>query len=60
VAFFPIASLSGTLGGLLTGALSSEVGFLSVWSTYTAIGVGYGLLCWQLARHGWLPFPEEA
>jgi hypothetical protein len=60
VAFFPIASLSGALGGLITGLVASEAGFFAVLSTYTAVGVGYGLICWQLARNGWLPFPEEA
>lgn len=60
VVFFPLASISGALGGLLTGLLSGQSGFFAVVSTYSAVGIGYGLLCWQLARNGWLPFPEEA
>jgi hypothetical protein len=60
VAFFPIAALSGGVGGLITASVASRAGFLAVVLTYSVIGMAYGLLCWQLARRGWLPFPEPS
>lgn len=51
--------LSCLIVGALTGLLSKEHGFFLVSGTYVATGLVYGVLCWQLAKSGWLPFPRE-
>lgn len=51
--------LSCLFVGVLTGLLSKEHGFVFVSGVYVACGLVYGVLCWQLAKSGWLPFPRE-
>jgi hypothetical protein len=51
--------LSCSLVGMLIGLLSNTHGFIVVFSSYFAVGVAYGALCWRLARSGWLQFPRE-
>lgn len=51
--------LSCLLVGALTGVLSQEHGFFLVSGSYVATGLVYGVLCWRLAKSGWLPFPRE-
>lgn len=57
-AFLPCGLVCGGAAGLVTGFVASEAGFLMVLFAYLGVGCAYGLLCWQLARNGWLPFPE--
>jgi len=45
--------------GVLTGILSKEHGVVFVSGVYVATGLVYGVLCWQLAKSGWLQFPRE-
>ena len=51
--------LSCLFVGVLTGLLSKEHGVVFVSGVYVATGLVYGVLCWQLAKSGWLPFPRE-
>lgn len=51
--------LSCLFVGMLTGFLSKEHDAVFVTGVYVATGLVYGVLCWQLAKSGWLPFPRE-
>lgn len=58
-AFVPAALIPCALAGVVVGLLSSHFGFIAVLGSYLLLGLGYGLSCWKLAQHGYLPFPEE-
>jgi hypothetical protein len=57
IAFIP-AALAATGGcGVIVGMVSSS-SFISTIGIYLVIGLIYGVLCWSLARKGFIPFPE--
>ncbi|MRR55880.1 MAG: hypothetical protein EG822_15470 [Deltaproteobacteria bacterium] len=58
-AFVPAALLTSTLAGGVVATISRPFGFLGVIFLYTALGLAYGVICWRLARSGYLPFPRE-
>ncbi len=41
-----------------TAAVASELTWAAALALWTAAGLGYGLLLWAAARHGYLPFHE--
>jgi hypothetical protein len=47
-----------TLVGFGIAFLSTGLKFSQAWGTVIGVGIGYGVLCWNLARSGFLPFPE--
>ena len=56
----PLAALIVNAGaGLLVGMSSSAASFLGTWALYALVGAAYGVVCWPLARRGWLAFPNE-
>jgi hypothetical protein len=57
--FVPAAFLSTTLSGAIVAAVPSSVGVAWVVGAYAAVGLGYGIACWGLARTGYLPFPTD-
>jgi hypothetical protein len=58
-AFVPVSTGAGMAGGLMVGFVSSSLPFLVCWQLYAAVGAAYGVAVWQLARAGYLPFPEQ-
>jgi len=58
-AFVPTAFVSGLAAGAVVGTLSPDLGFAWVLCLYAGLGLGYGVICWLLARTGYLPFPRE-
>ena len=57
--FLPTSVLIVGTTGLLVGALGSTRPFLVTFAVYALVGLAYGLTCWGLARHGYLPFPHD-
>jgi hypothetical protein len=58
IAFVFTSLATCLLAGLVLGAVATSGGFLSTFATVFSVGVVYGVLCWLLARNGFLPFPE--
>jgi hypothetical protein len=58
-AFVPSALLASTLAGGIVAMISRPFGFFWVLFLYSALGFVYGVICWRLARAGYLPFPRE-
>lgn len=58
-AFVPAALVPCLVAGAVVGSLSTRFGFGWVFSLYAVLGLGYGVVCWRLARTGYLPFPRE-
>lgn len=58
-AFVPVSATAGFLGGIVVGLVSGEYSFLACVMIYTIVGAAYGIAVWQLARGGYLPFPEH-
>ncbi|MFO7569445.1 MAG: hypothetical protein R6W75_06570 [Smithellaceae bacterium] len=58
-AFLPASVIPCAIVGVFIGFLSREFNFLLVLLIYIALGITYGILCWQLAKKGYLPFPNE-
>lgn len=58
--FVPCSMLFGGLAGVVVAIVSVSLGALATMALYLAAGAGHGILCWQAARRGWLPFPDEA
>lgn len=54
--FLPVTLVVLGFSGLLIALFGTDLGFLRTISLYLGVGVGYGLLCWRLARAGYLPF----
>jgi hypothetical protein len=59
LAFIPVASCMSAVVGVIVSFVSSNESMLAVWTAYALTGVGYGVALWQLARKGFLPFPDE-
>ena len=59
IAFLLTSLVSTTMAGFVIGFLSSEWSLMSAWALIVGVGAGYGVLCWLLARSGFLPFPDE-
>jgi hypothetical protein len=59
IGFLWSSVLSCLFVGALAGLVSKEHGVVFVSGVYVAVGLVYGVLCWQLAKAGWLPFPRE-
>jgi len=59
IGFLWSSVLSCLIVGALTGLLSEKQAFFPVFGSFAATGLVYGILCWQLAKSGWLPFPRE-
>jgi hypothetical protein len=58
-AFVPAALVPCLVVGAVVGALSPRLGFGWVLCLYAGLGLSYGVVCWLLARTGYLPFPRE-
>jgi hypothetical protein len=58
-AFVPAALATCVPAGMLVGVLSSDLGFVRVLLLYAGLGFAFGVVCWQLARTGYLQFPRE-
>lgn len=56
-AFVVLGVISGILVGLIAG-LVTELRVPAALGAWTVLGLGYGLLLWTAAHHGYLPFPE--
>jgi hypothetical protein len=56
-AFIPVALSVCGIVGVIISLISGRI-FL-VWIVYTITGLAYGVMLWQLARRGYLPFPDE-
>ena len=57
IAFIP-AALAATGGcGVIVGMVGST-SFFDAIGIYLVVGLIYGVLCWSLARKGFIPFPE--
>ncbi|MBK9580177.1 MAG: hypothetical protein IPK50_14520 [Fibrobacterota bacterium] len=54
---FPLFTIPA---GMLTGWLSNEHSFLTVLALYTGLGMVFGAMVWQLAKHGYIEILEEA
>jgi hypothetical protein len=58
VVFVPTCTLCGASAGVIVGLVSPHWGFFSVVGLYLVLGLLFGILCWRLARAGYIPFPE--
>jgi hypothetical protein len=58
-AFVPAALVTCVPAGMLVGVLSPDLGFVRVLLLYAGLGLGFGIVCWLLARAGYLQFPRE-
>jgi hypothetical protein len=58
-AFVPAALVTCLVAGAVMGAISTRLSFGWVFCLYAGLGLGYGVVCWRLARTGYLPFPRE-
>ena len=59
-AFVPISVGLGLLAGVFIGVLPDTHSLVGTVLLYTSAGAIYGMAVWQLARRGYLPFPEPA
>jgi len=55
----PASLITSLIAGLIMGLVSQRLGFALVVGLYGLLGLGYGVVCWKLARAGYIPFPEE-
>lgn len=58
-AFVPAALIVSVPSGFVVASVSTDWGFASALCLYSALGLGYGVLCWKLAQTGYLPFPRD-
>lgn len=58
IGFVFVSLAVSIMTGFALAFLATESKFLTAWSLLVAAGTGYGVLCWLLARSGFLPFPE--
>jgi hypothetical protein len=56
--FVPLSVGAGLLAGLVVGLVSETHALMTSVLLYVAAGTFYGGVVWQLARSGYLPFPE--
>jgi hypothetical protein len=56
--FVPLSVGAGLLAGIVVGLVSETHALMTSVLLYVAAGIVYGSVVWQLARSGYLPFPE--
>jgi hypothetical protein len=56
--FVPLSVGAGLLAGIVVGLVSDTHALLTSVLLFVAAGALYGAVVWQLARSGYLPFPE--
>lgn len=59
IAFVPVSIAVVGAAGLVVGLSGSRIGFVATAALYLVLATLYGVVCWQLARAGYLPFPVE-
>jgi hypothetical protein len=50
--------VTSAMAGFALAFLSTDWSFVRAWALILSVGAGYGVLCWLLARSGFLPFPD--
>ncbi|MCB1043876.1 MAG: hypothetical protein KDC35_13115 [Acidobacteria bacterium] len=58
--FVIVAIVLGVLVSSIAATWPGPHSFMTTLLVGTTICCAYGVLCWQLAKRGYLPFPEEA
>jgi hypothetical protein len=58
IAFLLMSLVSSAMAGFALAFLSTEWSLGEAWALVVLVGAAYGVLCWLLARSGFLPFPE--
>lgn len=57
--FVPVALFFGLVGGFVIGAMPGDSGVFEATGWGGLLGGFYGVAVWQLARRGYIAFPEE-